>query len=178
MVTAMLALPLRPHPAAKSSPHIIIRDFFPDPCRLVQCRAKETCKLEKGEAMCVHDYMGTCMGSQALQYHTFDGMSVDIRGGCAYTVAKYCGNDPTLVPFAVEEKKSQGDLTEWLTNVYVYAYNISINKGEGGKILVGFPGPWQRYFGQSLLCPMEEGKALGWERLKLKNAEPHRKRGE
>ncbi|XP_035754318.1 IgGFc-binding protein-like [Egretta garzetta] len=107
-----------------------------DPCRLVQCRAKETCKLEKGEAMCVHDYMGTCMGSQALQYHTFDGMSVDIRGGCAYTVAKYCGNDPTLVPFAVEEKKSQGDLTEWLTNVYVYAYNISINKGEGGKILV------------------------------------------
>ncbi|XP_042653122.1 IgGFc-binding protein-like [Tyto alba] len=107
-----------------------------DPCRLVQCRAKETCKVEKGEAACVHDYMGTCMGSPSLQYHTFDGMTVDIRGGCTYTVAKYCGNDPTLAPFVVEEKKSGGLSQEWLTNIYVYAHNISIHKGEGGKIQV------------------------------------------
>ncbi|XP_010569784.1 PREDICTED: IgGFc-binding protein-like [Haliaeetus leucocephalus] len=107
-----------------------------DPCQLVQCRAKETCKMEKGEAVCVHDYMGTCMGSQSLQYHTFDGMTVDIRGGCTYTIAKYCGNDPTLVPFVVEEKKSEGDLKEWLTHIYVYSYNISIHIGEGGKIQV------------------------------------------
>ncbi|XP_075594391.1 IgGFc-binding protein isoform X1 [Balearica regulorum gibbericeps] len=107
-----------------------------DPCRLVKCRAKETCKMEKGEAVCVHDYMGTCMGSQSLQYHTFDGMTVDIRGGCTYTIAKYCGNDPTLVPFVVEEKKSDGNFKEWLTNIYVYAYNISIQRGEGGKIQV------------------------------------------
>ncbi|XP_055655119.1 IgGFc-binding protein-like isoform X1 [Falco peregrinus] len=108
-----------------------------DPCRLVKCRAKETCKMEKGEAVCAHDYMGTCMGSQSLQYHTFDGMTVDIQGGCAYTLAKYCGNDPTLVPFIVEEeKKGEGNSKEWLTNVYVYAYNISIHKGEGGKIQV------------------------------------------
>ncbi|XP_074710546.1 IgGFc-binding protein-like [Strix uralensis] len=107
-----------------------------NPCRLVKCRAKETCKMEKGEASCVHDYMGTCMGLQSLQYHTFDGMTVDIRGGCAYTIAKYCGNDPTLAPFVVEEKKSEGNFKEWLTNIYVYAYNISIHKGEGGKIQV------------------------------------------
>lgn len=105
----------------------------------MKCRAKETCKLEKGEAVCAHDYMGTCMGSQSPQYHTFDGLTVDIRGGCAYTVAKYCGDDATLVPFAVEEKKSgEGGLKEWLTNVYVYGHNISIHKGEGGKIQVGF----------------------------------------
>ncbi|XP_040977901.1 IgGFc-binding protein-like [Aquila chrysaetos chrysaetos] len=107
-----------------------------DPCQLVKCRAKETCKMEKGEAVCVHDYMGTCMGSQSLQYHTFDGMTVDIRGGCTYTIAKYCGNDPTLVPFVVEEKKSEGDFKAWLTNIYVYSYNISIHIGEGGKIQV------------------------------------------
>ncbi|XP_068280828.1 IgGFc-binding protein-like isoform X2 [Nyctibius grandis] len=107
-----------------------------DPCRLVRCRAKETCKLEKGEATCVHDYMGTCMGSQSPQYHTFDGVTVDIRGGCAYTLAKYCGDDPTLVPFVVEEMKSEGNSKEALTNVYVYAYNISIHAGEGGKIQV------------------------------------------
>ncbi|KAM8985761.1 IgGFc-binding protein-like [Ara ararauna] len=107
-----------------------------DPCRLLKCRTKETCKLEKGVATCVHDYMGTCMGSQALQYHTFDGMTMDIRGGCAYTIAKSCGNDPTLVPFVVEEKKSEGNSTEWLTKVYVYGSNISIHVGEGGKMQV------------------------------------------
>uniref|UniRef100_A0A8B9FGJ5 VWFD domain-containing protein n=1 Tax=Amazona collaria TaxID=241587 RepID=A0A8B9FGJ5_9PSIT len=95
-----------------------------DPCRLLKCRTKETCKLEKGVATCVHDYMGTCMGSPALQYHTFDGMTMDIRGGCTYTLAKSCGNDPTLVPFVVEEKKSEGDSKEWLTKVYVCSTNL------------------------------------------------------
>lgn len=121
--------------------------------------------MEKGEAACVHDYMGTCMGSQPLQYHTFDGMTVDIRGGCIYTVAKYCGNDPTLAPFVVEEKKSEGNFKEWLTNIYVYAYNISIHKGEGGKIQVGFSRLWQRYSGQSLSRQAEEDKTLWWAGL-------------
>ncbi|XP_014813474.1 PREDICTED: IgGFc-binding protein-like [Calidris pugnax] len=107
-----------------------------DPCRLVTCRAKETCKLEKGEASCTHDYMGTCMGSQSPQYHTFDGVTVDIQGGCSYTLVKYCGQDPTLVPFKVEEKKEQGDSGEGLTTVYVYAHKVSIQRGEGGKIQV------------------------------------------
>ncbi|XP_061222414.1 IgGFc-binding protein-like [Neopsephotus bourkii] len=107
-----------------------------DPCRLLKCRAKETCKLEKGVATCTHDYMGTCMGSQALQYHTFDGMTMDIRGGCTYTIAKSCGNDPTLVPFVVEEKKSEGNVKEWWSKVYVYGSNISIHAGEGGRIQV------------------------------------------
>lgn len=107
-----------------------------DPCRTTQCRAKESCKMEKGEAVCVHDYMGTCMGSRSLQYHTFDGMDVEIQGGCTYTIAKYCGADPTLVPFVVEEKKSEGDLKEWLTNIFVHGYNISIQMGEGGRIQV------------------------------------------
>lgn len=94
--------------------------------------------MEKGEAVCVHDYMGTCMGSRSLQYHTFDGMDVEIQGGCTYTIAKYCGADPTLIPFVVEEKKSEGDLKEWLTNIFVHGYNISIQMGEGGRIQVGF----------------------------------------
>lgn len=126
------------HTSAKVGPVINCVQFPLDPCRAMKCRAKETCKIEKGEAVCVHDYMGTCMGSQSLQYHTFDGMTVDIQGGCTYTVAKYCGQDPTLVPFLVEEKKSEGNFKEWLTNVLVYGYNISIHKGEGGKIQVFF----------------------------------------
>ena len=131
----------------------------------MKCRAKETCKVEKGEAACVHDYMGTCTGSQSLQYHTFDGMTVDIRGGCTYTIAKYCGNDPALVPFTVEEKKSESDFEERLTNIYVYTYNVSIHKGEGGKIQVGFSRLPQGYSGQS---QVEEEKTLWQVRLKLK----------
>lgn len=93
--------------------------------------------LEKGEAVCVHDYLGTCMGGRDPSYHTFDGATVDIRGGCAYTLARYCGNDPTLVPFTVEERKSVGDATEGVTTVHVYAYKISIRPGEGGEVQVG-----------------------------------------
>lgn len=142
----------------------------------MKCRTKETCKIEKGEAVCVHDYMGTCMGSQSLQYHTFDGMTVDIQGGCTYTVAKYCGQDPTLVPFLVEEKKSEGNFKEWLTNVLVYGYNISIHKGEGGKIQVDFfffSGLWQHYSGRRLLGKVE----VWWAKLKTKkkNEENHQK---
>ncbi|XP_071588839.1 IgGFc-binding protein-like isoform X2 [Heliangelus exortis] len=107
-----------------------------DPCRLVECRAKETCKMEKGEAVCTHDYMGTCLGTRSPQYHTFDGAAVDIRGGCSYTIAKSCAKDPTLVPFVVEEKKGEGDSGRSVTNVNVYAYNVSIQEGEGGKVQV------------------------------------------
>ncbi|XP_053908624.1 IgGFc-binding protein-like [Cuculus canorus] len=107
-----------------------------DPCRKVSCRSKETCRMEKGEATCRHDYMGTCVGSPSLEYHTFDGATTDLQRGCTYTLAKYCGNDPTLVAFTVEEKSHRDPSKEWLTNVYVYASNISIHKGEGGIIQV------------------------------------------
>ncbi|XP_061876209.1 IgGFc-binding protein-like isoform X2 [Colius striatus] len=124
-----------------------------DPCRLVKCRPKETCRTEKGEAVCAHDYMGTCMGSQSLQYHTFDGVAVDIRGGCSYTLARSCGDDPGLVPFVVEEeKRGEGDSGESLANVSVYSYNISIHRGGGGgKVQVNNKPT-------SLPTTLEEGK--------------------
>ncbi|XP_065715815.1 IgGFc-binding protein-like isoform X3 [Patagioenas fasciata] len=105
-----------------------------DPCRAVKCRPKESCKMENAEPKCVHDYMGTCMGSP--RFHTFDGAAVDVVGGCAYTVAKYCGDDPALVPFVVEEKPGEGSLEEALANVYVYGFNVSIRNGDGGEIQV------------------------------------------
>ncbi|XP_068779476.1 IgGFc-binding protein isoform X2 [Struthio camelus] len=107
-----------------------------DPCRGVQCRAKETCKVQDGRASCVHDYLGTCLGLPDLQYRTFDGATVAFQADCTYTVVKYCGSDPALVPFAIDERKSEGGSKGWLTSIYVYGYNVSIHKGDGGKVQV------------------------------------------
>ncbi|XP_069738885.1 IgGFc-binding protein-like [Phaenicophaeus curvirostris] len=106
-----------------------------DPCRLVTCRAKETCQVEKGEARCLPDYLGTCLGSPDLEFRTFDGVSVDVPAGCTYTLTKTCGHDPSLEPFVVEEE-IEGDSKGRLAKVYVYGFNISIHKGEGATVQV------------------------------------------
>ncbi|XP_065510651.1 IgGFc-binding protein-like isoform X2 [Caloenas nicobarica] len=129
-----------------------------DPCRAVKCRPKESCQTEKGEPKCVHDYMGTCVGSPSSRFHTFDGAAVDVGGGCAYTLAKYCGDDPALVPFVVEEKPSEGPLEESLTNVYVYGYNVSIREGDGSEIQVNTE-------------PVALPAALGGEKIRISRAE-------
>ncbi|XP_067172890.1 IgGFc-binding protein-like [Apteryx mantelli] len=107
-----------------------------DPCRGVRCRAKETCQVQDGRAGCVPDYLGTCLRTPDLQYRTFDRATVAFRAGCPYTVAKYCGDESTLAPFAIEETKSEGGSEGWLAGIYVYGYNISIHKGDDGKVQV------------------------------------------
>nr|XP_032660607.1 IgGFc-binding protein-like [Chelonoidis abingdonii] len=110
-----------------------------DPCKSLRCRTKETCKVENGRAMCVPDYKKTCWGWGDPHYHTFDGLNFDFQGTCTYTLAKYCGTDPTLVPFTIDEKNdnrggNQAVSYVRLTNIYVYGYNISIYKKEVGKV--------------------------------------------
>ncbi|XP_027690223.2 IgGFc-binding protein [Chelonia mydas] len=109
-----------------------------DPCRTVNCREKETCRIKNGQAICFHDYMGTCQGSLTSQYYTFDGLTMDIQDTCTYTIAKYCGRDPTLEPFTIKEKNSntgkQDSSNLGLTTIHVYGYNISIYKRESGEV--------------------------------------------
>ncbi|XP_053123550.1 IgGFc-binding protein-like [Hemicordylus capensis] len=111
-----------------------------DPCKLLQCRTKETCELQNGQASCVHEYMGTCQGSTSQDFQTFDGLIVDFQDSCTYTIVKYCGSDPKLVPFTIEEKNSNMDSPtssrQQQIHVKVYGHTITIDKGEGGQIML------------------------------------------
>uniref|UniRef100_A0A8C8S399 IgGFc-binding protein n=1 Tax=Pelusios castaneus TaxID=367368 RepID=A0A8C8S399_9SAUR len=110
----------------------------PDHCKVLKCRTKETCKIEDGQESCVPNFTGVCLALEDMQYQTFDGLKFDLKSTCKYTVAKYCGNDSTLVPFTIVEKNgnegSQDISFLQVTNIYVYGYNISIYKREVGKV--------------------------------------------
>uniref|UniRef100_A0A8C8S3T1 VWFD domain-containing protein n=1 Tax=Pelusios castaneus TaxID=367368 RepID=A0A8C8S3T1_9SAUR len=116
-----------------------IKDSVMDPCKSLRCRIKETCKVENGRAVCVPNYKETCWGWGDPHYHTFDGLNFDFQGTCTYTLVRYCGSDPSLEPFAIDEKNdnrggSQAVSYVRLTNIYVYGYNISIHKNEVGRV--------------------------------------------
>ncbi|KAF7242404.1 IgGFc-binding protein, partial [Varanus komodoensis] len=111
-----------------------------DPCKSLHCRTKETCKLQNGQAHCVHEYMGTCQGSTSQYFQTFDGLFMSFQDSCTYTIAKYCGSDPDLVPFIVEEKNSKMDSQDssklQLIHIKVYGHNITFNKGENAQVML------------------------------------------
>ncbi|XP_039181591.1 IgGFc-binding protein-like [Crotalus tigris] len=111
-----------------------------DPCKTLKCRTKEECKILQGQATCTHKYVGTCVGTTAKYFQTFDGLFMDFKDSCTYSIAQYCGSDPKLVPFKVEEKNSkmdtQGVFKLQQIHIKVYDHSITIDKEEDVRIMV------------------------------------------
>nr|XP_033770388.1 IgGFc-binding protein-like isoform X2 [Geotrypetes seraphini] len=112
----------------------------PDPCKTLKCREHETCQNKNGNTQCMPNFTGTCTGWGESHHTTFDGYKFDMQGSCSYTLAKYDGNDPTLVHFNIDKKNENrgNQAVSYIrqVNTYVYGYKISMVKDETGKIRI------------------------------------------
>ncbi|KAM4652253.1 IgGFc-binding protein-like [Discoglossus pictus] len=109
-------------------------------CSHVKCRKKETCKIVKGQAVCIASSEAMCWSWGDPHYHTFDGKNYDFQGTCKYTMAKTCGSDVSLPDFNIETKnENRGSaMVSYLSSVtiQVYGYNISGFRSEYGIVRV------------------------------------------
>ncbi|KAM4703003.1 IgGFc-binding protein-like [Rhinophrynus dorsalis] len=111
-----------------------------DPCKSKNCRLKETCQVQDGRAVCVPNYSSTCWAWGDLHFNTLDSHKFDFQGTCSYILAKYTGEDTSLMPFQVVAKNNnrgnQAVSFVRLVQINVYGENLAIQTEDFGKIRV------------------------------------------
>ncbi|XP_053460288.1 IgGFc-binding protein isoform X1 [Nycticebus coucang] len=114
-----------------------------DPCQGVTCRPQETCKEQGGQGVCVPNYEVNCWLWGDPHYHSFDGRNFDFQGTCNYVLATTgCEGVSAqgLTPFTITTKnENRGNPAVSyvrLVTITTLGTNISIHKGETGKVRV------------------------------------------
>ncbi|XP_023393677.1 IgGFc-binding protein [Pteropus vampyrus] len=114
-----------------------------EPCHGVTCRPQETCQEKGSQGVCVPNYEATCWLWGDPHYHSFDGRDFDFQGTCNYVlVTTSCPGVTTedLTTFTITTKnENRGNPAVSfvrLVTVTVLSINISIHKGEVGKVRV------------------------------------------
>lgn len=126
----------------------VLSHLPPELCHGVTCRPQETCQEKGGHGVCVPNYEATCWLWGDPHYHSFDGWDFDFQGTCNYVLATTsCPgvNSQGLTPFTITTKnENRGNPAVSyvrLVTVTVLNINISIHKGEVGKVRVS-PTGW------------------------------------
>uniref|UniRef100_A0A8C4XFL6 Si:dkey-65b12.6 n=1 Tax=Erpetoichthys calabaricus TaxID=27687 RepID=A0A8C4XFL6_ERPCA len=120
----------------KGNPH--------NPCSKLKCHVKENCVISEDTASCVPQSNASCWAIGEYHYKTFDGVSFNFPGTCAYILAQKVGTDSTLTRFSVVNKNtpinnSSESLARMVT-VTVYGHTVAIVRDERGKIRVSING--------------------------------------
>ncbi|XP_013926894.1 PREDICTED: IgGFc-binding protein-like, partial [Thamnophis sirtalis] len=106
----------------------------------IQCRKKETYKMQNGQKVCVPQTSAICLARGDPHYWTFDRRKYDFMGTCTYTIAKTCGPDTTLPAFHITIKNENRGMKRvsyvGLVTVQVYGYIIAVARKEHGFVRV------------------------------------------
>ncbi|XP_029432759.1 IgGFc-binding protein-like [Rhinatrema bivittatum] len=100
-----------------------------DPCNAKECKPQEDCRMKDGRAECIPKFSAKCWAWGDPHFHTFDNNNFDFQGTCTYTLAKYDGDDHTLIPFTVDVKNANRGrrVVSYIHQVDIYICRVKIS---------------------------------------------------